>query len=156
MNHEEWAAEFNSLFLDDALSGTSRIAALEKLLASTATLARTAIGDWHMQQVSSAIAMAHEDCGNKSDAANVYAQLAETMESQIRSMEVATGFAYASAALLQFDLAQDDLAVETAKNAFKCFGRTADPSLIYCELIARMRSFMAENREHCDRSNKTQ
>ena len=109
-----------------------------------------------MQQVSSAIAMAHEDCGNKSDAANVYAKLAETIELQIRSMEVATGFAYASAALLQFNLAQNETAVAAAKKAFEYFGRTADPSPVYCELITRLRSFMAENREHCDRSNKTQ
>lgn len=146
MNHEEWAEEFKTLLHDGALSGTSRVAALEKLLASTETLARTAIGDWHVQQVSSAIAMAHEDCGNKSDAANVYAQLAETMESQIRSMEVATGFAYASAALLKFDLAQNETAVAAAKKAFEYFDRTADPSHVYCELITRLRSFLQEKR----------
>ena len=109
-------------------------------------LARTEIGDWHVQQVSSAIAIAHEDYGNKSDAANLYAPLAETMESQIRSIEVPTGFAYASAALLQFNLAQNEKAVATAKKAFEYFGRTADPSPVYCELITRLRSVLQQRR----------
>jgi len=48
------------------------------------------------------------------------------------------------AALLQFDLAQKEQAVVTARRAFQYFGRTADPSPIYCDLINRVRAFYQE------------
>ncbi len=140
MNHSEWAVAFTQLWRDSAMTSAERISALSEFRKVTESFAQTCVGNWHKHQVTSMLAKTYDDAGNGNAASELYAETANKMELELRSLEMSIGHSYAEAAMIHFRRSENQRAFELARRALQYLGRTADPSSIYCELLSEMHS----------------
>ncbi len=136
MQHDDWTAAIKKLM---QTSGT-RAGEWDAHLSDTQSAAKRVVGDWHIQQTLGFYADFLRSKGDITAAAELDTRIGDDAEAHITYWHVAAGTALAQAALDNFSVGNTDAAVKLAERAVSHFGGTADPSPIYEQLIAQLRS----------------
>jgi len=139
LNHEDWLKEMREVtrLMDEDME--SAAAQLRKVLQQTEAARTLAVSSWHLRQSMSLLAEIEIHRGDVEAAAQVDEEAADQAAHELRELQHASAYRYASAALYRFKLDQNDRAMVLAEKAFSLVDTYADPSETYERLVREVR-----------------
>ena len=139
LNHEDWLKEMREVtrLMDEDME--SAAAQLRKVLQQTEAARKLAVSSWHLRQSMSLLAEIEIHRGDVEAAAQVDEEAADQAAHELRELQHASAYRYASAALYRFKLDQNDRAMVLAEKALSLVDTYADPSETYERLVREVR-----------------
>ena len=147
MTQDEWTSLLRAATAE-SLSQADRAASLRELVARTRIAADKGIRPWHLCQALGLLAEVERDRGRLEESAHLDLEAAANAEACAVQARHAAAFAYAQAALRYFELGQGARGMELAERAFGAADVFVDPSMVFEQLLATVRSFRQQQSTH--------
>jgi len=139
LNHEDWLNKMRDVTrLADEHEETATLR-LRELLNETETAKKSAVTSWHSRQCLELLAQIESETGDLESAAQIDERAAEETEQELRELQTASAFRFATAALFRFKLGHTDRAMALAKKALSLADSFVDPSEVFERLIHEVR-----------------